>query len=190
MRGVCACATVVCLTASVSAQPSEAPGPEGNETLDEGYYYTEYERSWYGWQTLAADATTLSFFFFTLREGKRVPAYTSLALFGLGTPAIHGAHRHWKVAAISGLSRFTLSAVGAVGVQGVVKSVDEDASVEAQVAAAVALTDLVAVAFDAGLLAYDEKETRVQIDEREGGWWAPQVGWTGRGAWLGLGGQF
>jgi hypothetical protein len=63
--------------------------------------------------------------------------------------------------------------------------------VDAQLAAAIAVTDLAAVGLDAFLLAYDEKETRVEFEAKEtGGWWVPQVGWTGRGGWIGVSGGF
>ncbi|MFW5739683.1 MAG: hypothetical protein ACOC1F_04895, partial [Myxococcota bacterium] len=168
-----------CLLVGLLASPATAWAQEGEEE----YYYTEYERTWYGWQTLAIDVPTLSVFFFTLREEKYVPAYTSLSLFCLGAPAVHGAHGQWKQAALSGLTRVTFSLVGAVGVQGIAKAIDGDASEDSQRAAAVVVTNLVAVGFDAFLLAYEDEETRVEFEtgEKKGGWWMPQVGLSGQG---------
>jgi len=182
---------LVCLSGAASAQATDGAPASSDGSAEGEYYYTEYERTWYGWQTLAIDVPTLSVFFFTLREGKRLPAYTSLTLFTLGTPAVHAVHQGWKPAAISGLSRATLSLLGAAGIQGVASAIDPDASVDAQLAAAIMVTDLAAVGFDAFVLAYDEKEMRVEYEAREtGGWWVPQVGWTGRGGWVGVAGGF
>ncbi len=184
-------AVLVCFSGTASAQVPDGAPASADAAGDGEYYYTEYEREWYGWQTLAVDVPTLSVFFFTLREGKHFPAYTSLTLFALGTPAVHAAHQRWKPAAISGLSRVTLSLLGAAGTQGIANAIDRDASVDAQLAAAIAVTDLAAVGLDAFLLAYDEKETRVEFEAKEtGGWWVPQVGWTGRGGWIGVSGGF
>ena len=170
---------------------SASGGAAAQEASDEGYYYTEYERSWYGWQTLAVDVPTMSVFFFTLREGERTPAYTSLVLFNLGGPAVHAAHDRWKIAALSGLTRVTFSLVGAVGFQKIAEGVDGDASEDAQRAAGVLVSNLLPMAMDAFLLGYEDKETRVELGGKEsGGWWVPQVGWTGRGGWIGVGGGF
>lgn len=182
---------LVCLCGVASAQATDGAPASSDGSAEGEYYYTEFEREWYGWQTLAIDVPTLSVFFFTLREGKRVPAYTSLTLFTLGTPAVHAVHRGWKPAAISGLSRVTLSLLGGAGTQGIAKAIDGDASEDAQRAAAIMVTDLLAVAFDTFVLAYDEKETRVEYEAKEtGGWWVPQVGWSGRGGWIGVAGGF
>lgn len=178
---------IISFALSVLLIASTASTASAQAESDEPYFYTEYEQSWYGWQTLALDVPLTGLFFFTLREGKRVPAYTSLTLFALGAPAVHALHDRWKPAAISVLTRATFSLVGAVGVQGIAKAIDGDASEDKQRAAAVAIVNLLPMAFDAIVLSHEEKERRVDLSRPR---MIPQLDLSSGMPWVGISGTF
>ena len=154
MRGwLAAAAAAVVLTAF-------APRASAQE-----YYYTEYERQWYGWQTLAIDVPSLTAFTLAQGSGKNALGYGFPGVFVVGAPVVHLVHENNSRAALSGGGRLLLPLMGIGLVRPLLDSVAPHSSVDTRGAASIAIPSFGIVVIDALLLAYDEKETRVPIEQ-------------------------
>lgn len=164
---------------AASAEP--APEPE------EAYYYTEYERSWYGWQTLVVDVPLMTTFFVAEASGKDGLALGALGGFVVGAPIVHLAHGQTRPAVVSGFSHLLLPILGWLTLPPIIARVDPSSSNHTRTAIGVTTGGLVATSIDVLFLAYEEKETQVEFTHVR---WTPQFGFDGRDPWIGVVGTF
>jgi hypothetical protein len=165
-----------------------APLPRGFER--------EQETSWYGWQTLIADGTSV--LVLPIVAGvSQSPTLGGIALGGyfLAPPFIHGAHGRWGMFAASLGLRVGMPIVG--GLLGAAAQGDCSGELCIPVGAAigVAIGALGAVALDASLLAYETVEPdpryRGQPSKPSRVVWSPSVAPRKEGGFtLGLGAIF
>lgn len=161
------------------------------ETIEnESYYYTEYQQTWYGWQTLAVDVPLLSTYFVAEVADEGGVALAALGGFVVGAPAVHLGHRRVKPAVVSGFAHLLLPLAGSLA-RPLVTEIMPEASLELRTAIPVTVGGLAASSLDVFYLAYEEEGKRIDLSAgNNGGWWVPQVGWTGRGGWIGAIGGF
>ena len=143
-------------TSPPAASPAAPPAFAGEQRrLDR-----EEETTWYGWQTLAADGTSL--LVLPTVAGVTQSAelgVVALAGYFLAPPFIHGAHGRWGIFAASLGLRVGMPFVG--GLLGSAADADCSGELCIPVGAAfgVVLGALGAVALDASLLSYEKVET-------------------------------
>jgi hypothetical protein len=176
---------------SVARADEPAAAPVGSRPIDR-----EEETSWYGWQTLAADGTSL--LVLPIAAGvSQSPALGVVAVAGyfLAPPFIHGAHGRWSMFAASlGLRVLTPVLGGLLG-----SALDHDCRgdlcIPVGAGIGVAVGVLGAVALDASLLSYET----VEPDPRYRGartrptrvMWSPSIAPRKEGGFtLGLGAAF
>jgi hypothetical protein len=167
------------LLVATSASAQTAP--------EEDYYYTEYEQTWYGWQTLAVDVPLLTTFFVAEASGKDGLALGALGGFVIGSPIVHLAHGQTRPAVVSGFSHLLLPVGGWLALPPVIARVEPSSSTHTRTAIAVTTGGLVATTIDVLFLAYKETETQVEFTHVR---WTPQLALHGRDPWLGVVGTF
>jgi hypothetical protein len=172
-----------CIFSAVLALSSNEALAEKTHESEELYYYTEHERVWYGWQTLAVDLPALTVFFVAEYHGKHALAFSSLAVSLVGPTVIHAVHRHPVPAIVSGFAHFLLPLGGLALERPIVKNIIPDVPVNTRTAIAVTIGGLAATALDVFVFAFDEKETVVPIQANSK--WVPQVAISGSSAWVG-----
>ena len=174
--------------ATPTSPPAVVPSPRQVER--------EEETSWYGWQTLIADGTSL--LVLPIVAGvTQSPGLGGVAVGGyfLAPPFIHGAHGRWTMFAASLGLRVGMPVVG--GLLGAAAQGDcgGDLCIPVGAAIGVAVGVLGAVALDASLLSYET----VEYDPRYGGQptkpshvaWSPTIAPRKEGGFtLGLGATF
>ncbi|EFK95991.1 membrane protein [sediment metagenome] len=182
---------VVGWTRWASAQESE----EGAQESEEGaqaeseagaYYYTEYRKQWYGWQTLAFDVPSLATFYVAQSKGEGGIALGALGVFVVGAPLVHVAHGEPKRGILSASMHLLLPVVGLVAVYPGLAKAMPDVSEDTQTAMAVTMAGAGAAVFDTLVLAWDEEEVLVPISGTVG----PRIVGVGSGAVIGVGGTF
>ncbi len=175
-------------TSPPAAAPAAAPLPRGFER--------EEETSWYGWQTLIADGTSL--LVLPIVAGvTQSPTLGAVAVGGyfLAPPFIHGAHGRWGIFAASLGLRVGMPVVG--GLLGAAAQGDcrGDLCIPVGAAIGVAIGVLGAVALDAALLSYEPEEHdpryRGQPTKPSQTAWSPTIAPRKEGGFtLGLGATF
>ena len=151
-------AVFVGVLAVTSAASADEPA-SAHDAHDAKEDAQEEERSWYGWQTLTADGTSL--LVLPIAAGvSQSPALGVVALAGyfLAPPFIHGGHGRWGMFGASLGLRVVMPVVG-----GLLGSVGQDCGndicIPVGAAIGVAIGALGAVAIDASLLSYERVET-------------------------------
>ena len=174
--------------ATPTSPPAAAPLPRGFER--------EEETSWYGWQTLIADGTSL--LVLPIVAGvTQSPTLGAVAVGGyfLAPPFIHGAHGRWGMFAASLGLRVGMPVLG--GLLGAAAQGDcgGDLCIPVGAAIGVAIGALGAVALDASLLSYERDEPdpryRAQPTKPSHLAWSPTLAPRKEGGFtLGLGATF
>ncbi|MCU0692929.1 MAG: hypothetical protein MUF54_16135 [Polyangiaceae bacterium] len=170
---------------------SRATAQEQLESASEGYYYTEYEPTWYGWQMLVIDAPVVATFFVAEYADAQPVALGAGGVYVLSGPVVHALHGKRVEALISGMGRL-LVPLGTMLVIGEgVRMVDDTVAEHKRAAIGATMGALLVSVGDAYALAYGEKTTRVPLEgKREGALWVPQVGLGNGSAMLGVTGVF
>jgi hypothetical protein len=156
----------------------------------------EQPERWYGWQTLAADGGAVFLFLSSLAlldggddGASTVVAWTSLGVYVLGGPVVHGFHGHAGKAAGSLGIRVGAPLVGGIlgaGILSGCKKHESDDLCELGGAAwGILLGSAAAMALDAAVLAHEFAPTKpATVGLR----WQPAVGFSRNAAWMGVAG--
>ena len=175
--------------ADPAAAPVAAPLPRGFERGE--------ETTWYGWQTLIADGTSL--LVLPIVAGvTQSPTLGAVAFGGyvLAPPFIHGAHGRWGIFAASLGLRVGMPVLGGLlGAAAEGGDCGGDICVPVGAAIGVAIGVLGAVALDASLLSYETDEPdpryRARAEKPSHLAWSPTIAPRKEGGFtLGLGATF
>ena len=91
--------TSASILAAIILVSRAAPAQTATPTKGEQPSQAETERVWYGWQTLATDGAALGLFYAAASERSGALAWSGVAVYALGGPAVHLAHEHLGKAA-------------------------------------------------------------------------------------------
>ena len=164
--------------AAPSALSSETETPTGNVVGPAGLVRIAAEkRVWYGWQTLATDASSLApLVLMAAMDGGGAEVFVPLALgtYVLGGPIVHAAHGNWGRAVGSLSLRIGAPILCVLPVAGI--------PVEAFATAGLLVGAALAVTLDATVLARETVVTKTA--------WQPAVRVGKDAVWAGVAGRF